>query len=124
MSPTHELPVVPRVLAASGALLAGAAVALSAYAAHAATPSARSQLFVAAIMAFGHGVALVTLGRYSIARLAVASLAMLLAGVTLFSGSVVARNVLGWPSVLAPFGGGLMMLGWLLQAIHALRRSP
>lgn len=124
MSPTQQVPVIPRVLAAGGALLAGAAVALSAYAAHAATPSARFQLFVAAIMAFGHGVALTAMARHSTGRLALASLALLLAGALLFCGSVVARTLLGWPSVLAPLGGGLMMLGWLLQAIHALRRSP
>ena len=28
----------------------------------------------------------------------------------------------GWPTRLAPFGGGLMMLGWLLHAIGQWRR--
>lgn len=124
MVPMPEVPLVPRVLAASGALMAGAAVALSAYASHAATPSARSQLFIAAIMAFGHGVASAALARHSAGRLALVSLALLLAGALLFSGSLVARTLLGWPSVLAPFGGSLMMFGWLVQAIHVLRRSP
>ena len=50
-----------RALAAAGAVLAALSVALSAYAAHVADPAAQSRLQMAALFAFGHGIALAAL---------------------------------------------------------------
>ena len=47
---------------------------------------------------------------------ALLALAMLLAGTLLFSGSLVGAVFAGLPTTLAPFGGGLLIAGWLLHA--------
>jgi len=109
-------------LAAAGALLAACAVALSAYAAHAASGDAQARLQLAAIFAFGHGVALAALAGAASTRLARAALgAGLLAGTVLFGGSLVAHVLLGWPPRLAPAGGMLSIGGWIAFAIDRLR---
>lgn len=109
-----------RGLRSCGAVLAAAAVALSAYASHAAEGD-RTRLFMAAVLAFGHGVALVAMPA-SASRLArTASLALLL-GSLLFAGSLVAAHFAGASTRLAPFGGLLMIAGWLLHAAAAWRR--
>ena len=51
-----------------------------------------------------------------------ASLAALLVGTLLFAGALVSRHLFGGPSFFAPWGGMLTMLGWVLQAVAALRR--
>ncbi len=109
-------------LAAAGALLAAIAVGLSAYAAHAVDGDARSGLQMAAVFAFGHGVALAALARGVRGRLAALALLGLLLGTLLFSGAMVSRYLLGGPSFFAPWGGTLVMLGWVLYAADALRR--
>ena len=53
--------VYRRYLGAIGSLLAALAVALSAYAMHAAAPEAQARLLQAAVFAFAHGVALTAL---------------------------------------------------------------
>lgn len=111
-----------RLLAATGAVLAACAVGLSAYAAHAVAAETRVQLQTAAIFAFGHGIALATLAPRSARRLGLAALALLALGTLLFSGSLVARHAFGTSTALAPFGGTLMILAWLLHAADALRR--
>ncbi|MDH5834889.1 DUF423 domain-containing protein [Luteimonas kalidii] len=108
-------------LRAAGALLAGLGVALSAYAAHGAEVAVRANLQTAALHAFGHGVALAALARGPIARLARLALSLLLAGSVLFAGSLAWKALAGGSSAAAPFGGGLVLLGWLLYAIAALR---
>ncbi len=114
--------LIHRVLAASGALLAAAGVALSAYAAHATEVAARASLQSAALFALTHGIALAALSPHSPRRLGTLALAMLLFGVLLFSGSLVAAHFFGTPTRLAPMGGTAMILGWLLFAADALRR--
>lgn len=109
-------------LAAIGALCAGLGVALSAYAAHGATGEAQARLQLAALFAFGHGVALAALGAQRRRALAQAALVALLVGMLLFAGSLAGAALAGWPTRAAPFGGGLMMLGWLLLAVDFLRR--
>ena len=109
-------------LIAPGALLAGLAVGLSAYAAHAVDGDARAALQTAAVFAFGHGIVLVVLGRAVRGGLELASLVALLLGTLLFSGALVSRHLFGGPSFFAPWGGMLTMLGWLLQAAAAYRR--
>lgn len=104
----------------AGALLAGVSVALAALGSHGA--DAGANLLTAAAFAFGHGVALLALAGVARGRLAtVASLALLL-GTLLFAGALVAKSLAGLSSAPAPFGGGLLMLGWLLHAFAAARR--
>ncbi|MFC0677436.1 DUF423 domain-containing protein [Lysobacter korlensis] len=122
MNPTGRLPLLSRLLAASGALLAASAVGLSAYASHGAEEDARMRLFLAATIAFGHGVALAALAPQATGRWANGALTLMLAGVVGFSGSVVAAHFFGTPTRLAPIGGSLLMLAWLLHAIDRMRR--
>ncbi len=109
-------------LAANGALFAAAAVALSAYAAHAAQGPTQTRLQTAALFAFGHGVALAALAPQSARPLARFALAMLCVGVLLFSGSLASNALAQWQTTLAPLGGCLLIAGWLLYAVDALRR--
>lgn len=111
----------PRWLVCAGALLAAAAIALSAYAAHVAMGETRLELQLAAVIAFGHGVALAALGRGSQRRLAVLALAALLLGTLLFSGGLAAAQLAGVHARTAPFGGSLLILAWLLYAFDAQR---
>jgi uncharacterized membrane protein YgdD (TMEM256/DUF423 family) len=110
------------MLAASGAVLASAAVALSAYASHAAAADARTRLFLAAVFAFGHGVALAALATQSTRRMATVAFVAMLLGVLGFSGSLVAAHFFGAPTRLAPVGGSLLMLAWLVIAVDRMRR--
>ena len=108
-------------LAAADALCAALAVALGAYATHAATGAAQGQLQAAAAVAFGHGIALAALGRAGMARLRRAALGALLLGTLLFAGSVVLHALAGIAPVLAPLGGMLLIAAWLLLALDLLR---
>lgn len=122
MQTAVRLPRLSQWLAAIGAWLAGASVALAAYASHAVEDDARTRLMLAAMFAFGHGLALAALAHQASARIARAALAAMLLGVLLFSGSLVAAHFLGAPTRLAPFGGGLLMLAWLAFGIDRVRR--
>ncbi|RYI18957.1 MAG: DUF423 domain-containing protein [Acetobacteraceae bacterium] len=113
--------VARRVLGSAGSLLAGSAVALSAYAAHGAQAGARAQLLQAAAFAFGHGLALAALSPVVQRRLGLVAMGLLLLGVLLFSGSLVGTVLFGLPGRLAPLGGSLMIAGWLLHATDRLR---
>jgi len=111
-----------RALASSGGVLAAASVALFAYAAHVAEPQVQASLHSAALFAFGHGIALATLAPQVARRLAVGALAGLLLGTLLFSGSLACAHFFGTSTPLAPLGGSLMILAWLLWAADATRR--
>lgn len=102
-------------------MLAAASVGLAAYASHVAATGEGARLMLAAVFAFGHGLALAALAPRAPGRLALAALGALLAGVLLFCGSLAAAHFLGLPTRLAPFGGALMIAGWLLHAVAALR---
>ena len=110
-----------RGLAAIGALLAGGAVALAAYAAHGVEGLAQTRLQTAAAFAFGHGLALAVLAERAERLLDRSALYVLLAGTALFCGGVVAGTLFGTGSVVAPLGGTLLIAGWLLYAASALR---
>ncbi|HUH89754.1 MAG TPA: DUF423 domain-containing protein [Lysobacter sp.] len=110
-----------RGLAAAGAVLAAASVALAAYAAHVAEPGAQVRLQSAAWFAFGHGIALAALAPHAVRRFGRFALAGLLLGTLVFSGSLVGAYLFGAPTTLAPFGGGLMILSWLLWAADLVR---
>lgn len=103
-----------RRLAATGAWLAGIAVALAAYAAHAVESAQQVRLQSAALFAFAHGLALAAFATRAASRWMRIALFVLLAGVLLFSGSLVAEALLGLRPRLAPFGGTLLVAGWLL----------
>jgi len=111
-----------RGLAAAGAVMAGASVALAAYASHAGAPEARQALQSAALFLFGHGIALAALAPRTPRRLGRTALVALLLGTLLFSGSVVAGRLLGWPTAAAPLGGLLMIAAWLAWAVDVGRR--
>ncbi len=121
--PIHPAPrAAQRALAATGAVLAALSVGLAAYAAHAADDAARATLQMAAMFGFGHGIALASLASTCRRRLGIVSLAALLLGVLLFSGSLVAGQLLGLSTRLAPMGGSLMILAWLGLALDLGRR--
>jgi len=111
-----------RALTAVGAVLAAIAIALAAYAAHGAIGEVRVHLQMAALFAFGHGIALAALAPHATRPLARLALAAMLLGVLMFSGSLTAAHFLGTPTMLAPFGGSLMIVAWLVFAADALRR--
>ncbi|UNK50490.1 DUF423 domain-containing protein [Lysobacter sp. S4-A87] len=111
-----------RLLTATGAVLAALSVALSAYAAHAVDAGAQHRLYSAALFAFGHGIALVALAPHLRRKLTLVAVSALLLGTLLFSGSLAAAVLFGTATALAPFGGSLMILAWLLYAADALRR--
>jgi len=120
MAPT--VPPATRWLTASGAVLAAVAVALSAYAAHGMEGEAQSRLQTAALFAFGHGVALTALAPRATRRFGLIALVTLLLGTLLFAGSLVGTHFLGASVGLAPVGGSLMIVAWLLVAIDAMRK--
>jgi len=111
-----------RVFAAAGGVLAAAGVGLSAYAAHGAEGAARASLQSAALFALAHGIALAALSPHAPRRIGMLALAILLLGVVLFSGSLAAAHFFATSTRLAPMGGSMIMLGWLLYAVDALRR--
>lgn len=108
-------------LAAAGSVLAALSVALAAYASHAAGPDAGSRLGLAAAFGFGHGLALAALAPRVAGRTGLMAVGALLLWVLLFAGSLVAAHAFGLPTRLAPLGGSLMILGWLLHAAAAVR---
>lgn len=115
-------PPFSRGISAGGAVLAALGVALSAYAAHVALGEGRAALQMAASFALVHGIALAALAPHARRRLGRVALVAMALGVGLFAGSLSAAHFLGAPTALAPCGGGLMILAWLLFATDALRR--
>lgn len=103
-------------LGAAGAIAAAAAVALAAYASHAAAPGDRARLFVAAALAFGHGLAVLALRPGIGGRAGRIGRGALLAGMLLFSGSLALAVFAGTGTGLAPLGGLVMIGGWLAIA--------
>lgn len=112
-----------RAIAGIGALACGAAVGAGAYAMHGAlTPQNHERLAVAAVFLFAHGLALASLAPGTSSRLRQAGFLALLLGTILFAGSLVLAALLGIAPTLAPIGGSLLMLGWLLIGGDFLRR--
>lgn len=109
-------------LAAFGAWLCGASVALAAYASHGVDGAARARLMLAAMFAFGHGLALAALAPQAARRVARFALGTMLVGVLAFSGSLVAAQFFGASTRLAPYGGTLLMLAWVVFGIDRVRR--
>ncbi len=104
-----------RVLAGIGALACGVAIGVSAYAMHGALAAKdHERLVIAAVFLFAHGLSLAALAPGTRSRLRQAGLLILMIGTILFAGSLVLAAWLGIAPTLAPFGGSLLMLGWLL----------
>lgn len=97
-------------------------MALTAYSAHGYDGIALLRLNTAAFFAFGHGAAIAALAPMATGRTQRIALALLYAGVLLFSGSLVFNVIAGWSTRLAPLGGMLLIAGWVVWAIRALRR--
>lgn len=110
-----------RVTAAFGALACALAVGLAAYASHGLEGQAAARTGLAALFAFGHGLALLLLAPAATSRLRGIGLGALAVGLCLFSGSLLAAVFAGAPTGLAPAGGLLLMLGWLMIGVDALR---
>ena len=120
-----------RFIAVCAALLGLLAVVLGAVGAHAVPlddATAQRQWATAWHLHLFHTaslLALAALARQSHSALLLGSGLALLAGCLLFSGSLYLR-ILGWgwiPGPVTPFGGVLMMFGWLLAAVSLARSS-
>lgn len=114
--------LAPRWPRAAGALLAAASIALAAYASHGVGGAVQARLMLAAVFGFGHGLALAALAPLGVRWLARLALFGWLGGTLLFSGSLAASHVLGTSTALAPIGGSVLILSWLLLAVDAMRR--
>jgi uncharacterized membrane protein YgdD (TMEM256/DUF423 family) len=111
-----------RFLTIAGALCGAAGVALSAAAAHA----GGGNLGTAATMLLAHAPVLVAVGLAGKGRALGWAALLLLAGVLLFAGDLLARHWLGgrlFPFA-APAGGVAMIAGWLAIAVAALIFLP
>ncbi len=109
-----------RALGASGAVACSLAVALGAYAAHVAATQSQHRLGLAAVFLFGHGLALLALAPRAQSRMQRLALSGLLLGMLLFCGSLALAALFGTPTTLAPFGGSLLIIGWLVYAVGML----
>lgn len=109
-----------RVAAAFAAVCAAFAVGLGAYAAHAASAVDAERLRLASVYLLFHALAvLALLGRHG-GLLELVRWGML-AGVCLFSGSLIGAALAHLPTALAPFGGGTLILSWLLLGLALWR---
>lgn len=84
------------------------------------TPEDLQRVIIAAVFAVAHALLLMQvaslLRQQRALLLGIAGHALVL-GVVLFCGSLLARALLGWSSMAAPFGGALLMAAWLILAV-------
>jgi uncharacterized membrane protein YgdD (TMEM256/DUF423 family) len=113
---------VQRASAALGALYCAMAVGLGAWAAHAVEGLAQGRLETAVLYLFLHGLGLLALAPLLTTRTRVVAAALIVAGSLLFCGSLVAAAMAGVSTRLAPFGGVLLIAGWLMSAVLLLQR--
>lgn len=132
---TDQSPIEPHAradgrIAAAGAGLAAAGVALGAFGAHA----LRDSLGAAALgwwqtavqYQMWHAVALLAIAALPLRDRAAPAPALLLAlGTLVFSGSLYLMALTGWRwlGAVTPVGGAAMIAGWLLLAWRAWRRA-
>lgn len=110
-----------RVLVSAAGLCGAAGVVLSAAASH------RGGAFIGTAASFllMHAPVFLAAGLLSANRILRAGCLVLLAGLILFSGDLLARDFVGsrlFPFA-APIGGTLLIAGWLAIALSALRPS-
>ena len=119
--PAHSLS--QRLFAAVGAFACAGAIALGAYAAHGVADAvSRSRLETAVFHLLIHGLALAVFAPRQSTRLGLAVLWGWFGGIGLFCGSLIAAALWNTPTTLAPVGGMLLILAWLVQGIVSLRR--
>lgn len=111
-----------RILVFAAGLCGAAGVVLSAAASH------RGGAFVgtAATFLLMHAPVFLAVGLLNANRILGAGCFVLLVGLVLFSGDLLARDFLGtrlFPFA-APVGGTLLIAGWLAIALSALRPAP
>jgi uncharacterized membrane protein YgdD (TMEM256/DUF423 family) len=115
-----------RLVLAAGAALAGTAVALGAFGAHALkaslSPEALGWWQTAVQYQMWHGLALIALAATGDTRLK-APAVLLAAGAMLFSASLYAMALTGarWLGAVTPVGGLLMIAGWALAIWRVIR---
>lgn len=102
--------------ASAGALVSAMAVGVGAYASHVADARDQHRLALAALFAFGHGLALLASARMSPSRLATTARLCWLSGIAFFSGAMVAATFFGTSTASVPLGGSLMIVGWFFMA--------
>lgn len=121
--------LVARIFLGSGAFLLALAVALGAYAAHAAKgaahPEATRLLQTAILYQLVHGLGIVACGilaREAVSSWVVAAGTLHLVGIACFCGSLwwLAMTAKS-PGPVAPIGGMAFIAGWLALAIYAIR---
>jgi uncharacterized membrane protein YgdD (TMEM256/DUF423 family) len=118
--------VMQRIWIGLGALAGCGAVAMAAFAAHGVRDDANAAHIVASgvQMQGWHALALVGTGLWAPkgGRLADAAGLAFAVGLLLFCGAVYSHGIAGvsW-GILAPTGGTLLMIGWLLLAASAWR---
>jgi uncharacterized membrane protein YgdD (TMEM256/DUF423 family) len=117
---------VTRPLLAAGAVLAGLAVALGAFGAHALKGTLSAEALgwwqTGVQYQMWHGLALIALGATGDSRLKLPAI-LLAAGAMLFSASLYAM-ALGaphWLGAVTPLGGLMMIAGWALAAWRVIR---
>ena len=106
-------------------LLGASGVALGAVAAHAlADPTAAIAVGRASNYQLLHAIALLVLSQM-VGSLTVLARAAMLAGILGFSGAIYLKYLLGMTGagIVAPWGGSLLILSWLLVAASALTAS-
>lgn len=111
-----------RVFVVLAGLYGFCGVALGAMASHAAaSPAAAEELRIAGLYALIHAPALLVISSRPLARFSPLQLGgwAFAAGVLLFCGSLSMKAAFGWRATLAPFGGTLLMAGWLLAGFSA-----
>jgi uncharacterized membrane protein YgdD (TMEM256/DUF423 family) len=113
--------VTPQRVSAFAASICAISVALGAYASHVAMAQDRQRLALSALFAFAHGLALIVVASRS-SMLAAAGRLCFMVGIVLFSGSLAAAAFFSTGTMAAPFGGSLLILGWLLLALDFWRR--
>ena len=111
----------PRWLPAFAAMACAISVAIGAYASHAAEPQQRERLALAALFAFANALGLIILASRDSA-LAGAGKTCLALGIIVFSGSLALAGLFSTTTAAAPYGGSLLILGWLLLALDFLRK--
>lgn len=130
IAPTMARMDLPRWGAVVGALFGACAVALSALAAHAWSqrldPGQAAQLQRALQFLFLHALVLLALpplAAHARRRWLSAASLLFVAGSLLFCASLAGAALAGWPTRLAPYGGGALIVAWLCLALGlALRR--
>ena len=118
---------VQRRVIIAGALLAASGVALGAFGAHGLratlAPAALGWWQTAVDYQMWHAIALIAIGAIVHARAGVPA-TLIAAGTIIFSGTLymMALGAPRWLGMITPFGGMLMILGWLALAWKIWRR--